>query len=418
MEDENIETKKFNIKKAIIVGLIFLIIISYGIYQAYELIKNPTNTVTVLKGSVQMTESTVGYVIREEKVEKGENNQNGIEEVKTEGEKIAKDGIIFRYYGDNEEQLTANIEELNSQIQNALTNSLNVMSNSDIVTLDKKLDDKIKAVKTLNSMQDISEYKKDINTLLAKKLELISDSDEIDDELKNLINQKKQYEAELTNGGEYVTATESGIVSYRVDGLEEVFNTQDFSYLNSEFLEGLNLKTGQIVSSSNECAKIVNNFKCYVAFVSNSNEANFASVGDNIVIRLLAGNEVDAEIVYMAQDGESKIIVAQISKCVDKLISYRKISVDVVWWSNEGLKVPNSALEEENGLYYVVRNRVGYLNKIVVKVLRKNENYSIVTNYTSEELRELGYSEENIEKIKKLKLYDELVLEPNLEVEF
>ena len=417
MEDENLETPKFNFKKAIIVGAIFLIIIFYGLYQAYGLIKNPTNTVTVFQGSVQMSESTVGYIIREEIVEKGENYQNGMEEIKTEGEKVAKNGEIFRYYGDNEQTLTDKINDLNSQIQNVLANSMHVLNSNDIVTLDNKIDAKLEAVKNLRDIQDISEYKKDINTLLSKKLELISNYGEIDEELKNLIEQKKQCESELTDGGEYVTATESGIVSYRVDGLEEIFNTQDFSYLNLEFLENLNLKTGQIVASNNECAKVVNNYKGYIAFFSKSSEADFVSVGNKITIRLSTGDEVEAEIVYIESEENGKIVVVQISKCVDKLISYRKVSIDVVWWSDSGLKVPNSAIAEKDGLYYVVRNRIGYLNKIVVKVLRKNENYSIVTNYTADELKEIGFGEE-VDKMKKLKLYDELTLEPNLSVEF
>lgn len=412
------QEKKFNIKKAIIFGGLLVILILYSIYQSYELIKSPTNTVTILEGKVYMKESTVGYVIREETVEQGENHNNGIEEVKTEGEKVAKDNVIFRYYGDNEEQLTETIEELNSQIQTSLEKRISKISNNDIITLDEKIDQKIKHIKTLNSMQDISEYKKDINTLLSKKLELISNSSEIDNELKNLIEQKKQYEHKLTEGGEFVTASVSGIVSYRVDGLEEILNIEDFGYLNSEFLNGLNLKTGQIVSSSNQSAKIVNNFKCYIAFCTDSAEVDLAKIGDNITVRLSTGDEVSAEIVYIGKEQKEKTVVVQITKCVDKLVSYRKVSIDVVWWSDSGLKVPNSALVEENGLYFVVRNRVGYLNKILVKVLRRNENYSIVTNYTSEELKQLGYTDEIIQNMKKLKLYDDLILEPDITVEF
>lgn len=412
------QEKKFNIKKAIIFGGLLVILILYSIYQSYELIKSPTNTVTILEGKVYMKESTVGYVIREEIVEQGENHNNGIEEVKTEGEKVAKDNVIFRYYGDNEEQLTETIEELNSQIQTSLEKRISKISNNDIITLDEKIDQKIKHIKTLNSMQDISEYKKDINTLLSKKLELISNSSEIDNELKNLIEQKKQYEHKLTEGGEFVTASVSGIVSYRVDGLEEILNIEDFGYLNSEFLNGLNLKTGQIVSSSNQSAKIVNNFKCYIAFCTDSAEVDLAKIGDNITVRLSTGDEVSAEIVYIGKEQKEKTVVVQITKCVDKLVSYRKVSIDVVWWSDSGLKVPNSALVEENGLYFVVRNRVGYLNKILVKVLRRNENYSIVTNYTSEELKQLGYTDEIIQNMKKLKLYDDLILEPDITVEF
>lgn len=419
MEEEKFETKKFNFKKGIIFAVLFLLIISYGIYQAYQLIKNPTNTVTVLEGKVYMKESTHGYIIRDEIVQKGDNYKNGIEEVKTEGEKIAKNDIIFRYYGENENVLTEKIEDINSKIQESLKNTISELNNNkDIASIDKKIDNKIAEIENLRSMQDIYEYKKDINTLLNKKLELISHMSKNDNELNNLISLKKQYENELTSDGKYVIADKSGIVSYRVDGLEELFTTQNFMYLNSELLNGTNLKTGQIVSSSNDSAKIVNNYKCYIAFISKSAEADLVSVGDSITIALSTGDEVAAKIVYLADENDDKMVVVEITKCVDKLVSYRKISIDIVWWSDSGLKVPNSALVEDDGLYFVVRNRVGYLNKIVVKVLRKNQNYSVVTNYTAEELKELGYSDEITQKMKKIKLYDDLILNPEINTDF
>lgn len=56
---------------------------------------------------------------------------------------------------------------------------------------------------------------------------------------------------------------------------------------------------------------------------------------------------------------------------------------------------------EENGLNYVVRNRAGYLNKILVNVTNKNDKYSIVTNYDTEELEQLGFSKTEISNMKK-----------------
>ena len=50
----------------------------------------------------------------------------------------------------------------------------------------------------------------------------------------------------------------------------------------------------------------------------------------------------------------------------------------------------------------------------MVKIVSSNENYSIITTYNSEELTNLGYSEEEISDYKKLKLYDEILLHPNL----
>ena len=94
----------------------------------------------------------------------------------------------------------------------------------------------------------------------------------------------------------------------------------------------------------------------------------------------------------------------------DVLINHRKISVDVIWWDVSGLKVPNQALIQENGLYYVTRNKAGVQAKILVKVKKQTDKYSIIEAYKNEELQELGYSAQDIRNYKKISNYDEVVV--------
>lgn len=75
-----------------------------------------------------------------------------------------------------------------------------------------------------------------------------------------------------------------------------------------------------------------------------------------------------------------------------------------------GLKVPNSAICYENDLACIVRDRAGYLEKIYVKVLKQNDKYSIVSNYSSNELEELGYDSNFISNKNSISLYDEIVV--------
>ena len=118
---------------------------------------------------------------------------------------------------------------------------------------------------------------------------------------------------------------------------------------------------------------------------------------------------------YISQENENEtLIILEIDKQISELANYRKISFDLIWWSDTGLKVPNQAIVEENGLNYVVRNRAGYLDKILVEVTRKNDKYSIVSNYSTDELKELGYTTDEIINMRKLSIYDEVVLNPDL----
>ncbi|MGN1384305.1 MAG: HlyD family efflux transporter periplasmic adaptor subunit [Clostridia bacterium] len=126
-----------------------------------------------------------------------------------------------------------------------------------------------------------------------------------------------------------------------------------------------------------------------------------------------SGIEVDTTIENIIEEDEERIIVFKIDKAVQELINYRKISLDVIWWSESGKKIPNTAIgyEEKNDkqVPYVIRIRAGYTNKILVKILKQNEKYAIVDNYKSEELEELGYDVEEIENRKKIVLYDEII---------
>ena len=131
LEDEK---KKRNNKK-IIINIIFIIALIYIIYAVYLIIKTPTDTVTIEKGTLTLEESSTGYIIRNETILKGENYKNGIYPILQEGERAAKNEIVFRYYGKNEENLQEKITEIDTKIQEALEKENNPILPSDIKSL-------------------------------------------------------------------------------------------------------------------------------------------------------------------------------------------------------------------------------------------------------------------------------------------
>ena len=50
--------------------------------------------------------------------------------------------------------------------------------------------------------------------------------------------------------------------------------------------------------------------------------------------------------------------------------------------------------------------------KFLLKIFKQNDNYCIIDNYETYELVELGFNADDIEKMKHIKLYDEIVTEP------
>lgn len=409
---KNIKTIKRN--KLLIAAALFLFVI-YILYKVISLISNPAKTFVVEQGKIAQEETTIGYVIREENVIKGQNYKNGMLQIKAEGERVAKGEPIFRYYYNKEDSLVQKIESLDQKIDEAMLNEETIFT-GDIKALENQIEEKIKQINNTNDLQKIKEYKKEISAFVTKKAKIAGELSPSGSYLKKLIDERSKYENELNSGTEYIKAPESGILSYRVDGYEEVLKPGDFSYITTEFLQNLELKVGQSVATSQESGKIINNFKIYIASILKSEESKNVEVGNKVKIRLSSGAQISAEIVNILDEKDARVIIFEVQESIQELLSNRKISFDIIWWSESGKKVPNLAIgyEEKNGMQipYVIRTRAGYDDMIVIKILKQNQKYSIVDNVEIEEMRKMGYSEETIDSRSLLSLYDEVKNKP------
>lgn len=349
---------KQNIKQVTLLSIIIFAVI-FCIYQIIKLIINPTDSFLVEQGRISQKESLIGYVIRDEKIIQTEENGEKIVQIKNEGEKVAVGETVFRYEATNEEELNKKIGELNQEIQEAMEameGQAEIVS-SDIKALESQIESKLDEIQNKNNIQEINEYKTDINSYITKKAKISGELSPAGSYINNLINERISIENQLKNNSKYKSAPIGGIVSYRVDGLEEILLPQNFENLSTNYLEELNLTTGQIVTTSEEKGKVINNFECYIAISTNTNEAKLAEIGDELKIKLASNQEIPAEIEYIKQEENNIILVLKITQGVEYLSNYRKISLDIIWWEKEGLRVPNTSIIYENGLSYIIRRK-------------------------------------------------------------
>ena len=397
-------------KIKVLITVVFMIFLIFLVTNSTKILKKPTDVFVVENGTLSYEESSQGYIIRDEVVLQGENYKNGMVKVLSDGEKAAKSESVFRYYSNSEESILEQITKLDEEISKILENSGVSLVSSDIASIEKQIEVTVDDMYNLNYIQKIQENKNKIDAYISKKAQITGTLSPSDSYVKTLTEQRNNLEKELESGSEIMKAPVSGLVSYRVDGLESILVSDNFEYLNSELLNSFDLKVGAVIPLSDENGKIVNNFECYIAVPTDSEKAMLAQVGDKVLLKLSNSDEVDAEIVYIKEEDQKRILVFKIKEDVTDLLEYRKISFDIIWWKYSGLKISNSCIIEENDKSYIERTTAGYTEKILIKVLRQNDTYSIVENYTDEELRNLGYSEDEISDMKKIKLYDEIIL--------
>ncbi|MGN1301746.1 MAG: HlyD family efflux transporter periplasmic adaptor subunit [Clostridia bacterium] len=404
---------KKQIKDAFILTLIICAIAGI-LYTIISLVSSPTQTFILKENTISKEESKVGYVIRDEQVLQSTNDDEKIEPIKNEGERVGTGNPVFKYYNVNEEEISNQINELNNQIQEALLGQTDLFP-SDVKALESQIEKQVETLRNENNMQAIIEYKNNISDYIVKKAKIAGSLSAAGEYINNLILQRNSLEETLNNDAQYVNSNMSGVVSYRIDGLEEKLSINNLDNITIDYLKSLNLTTGQIVSKSENKAKVINNFQCYIAIIFNSEEAKNTKEGAKLTIRLSGQEEVKAEVYKIKEEGSDRLIIFKITDGVEKLINYRKISVDVIWWKYSGLIVPKSAILYENGKSYVLIKKNADFTKILVKVEKENDNYCLIDNYSTEELIELRYTTEEINSFRGIKLYDEIMVDPQLE---
>lgn len=383
-------------------------VIAYVISAIYLLIVHPTNAYIIKQGNLSKEDEAIGYIIRDERIVKGEDYENGIYAIAPEGQRVANKESMFRYYSDSEKEISNKMSELNYMIQELLEQERSIPS-ADIKAIENQIEEKIRNINKLNNYQEINDNKKNIDNLIGKKIKFIGELTE-NKEIQKLVKERNSYEEQLKKGSKYQIAPMSGIVSYRVDGLEEKLKVDNLEIITEDYLDKLDLKTGKIVSISNECGKVIDNFKTYIAITMNSKEAMGAEVGNEVKIRISNNEENKAKIVQINEEKGKRTIIFQINKMTEDLVNHRKIAVDVIWWDEFGLKVPSQALIKENGLNYVMWNKAGIQTKILVKVNKQTERFSIIEAYKDTELKEMGYSQDEIRNYKRIANYDEIII--------
>lgn len=401
--------KKQNSKNALIV--IVSVILAIMIVAWFIRVANSSaETMIITDGTISQSETLTGYYVREEKVVNSDKNKNGMQQIITEGQKVAANESIFRYYSESENDNKAKINEIDERIQKLVETSDIGLYNSDLRLIDSQMLDSLKNISTYNSIQNIKELKSAMKILENKKAEIVASSTTNDSEISKLISERKSLEKQRDADSTYIKAPNSGILSYRIDGLEDQLKISDIKNYNNEYLENLNLDTGKIIPTSTTEGKIVNNFECYVITNSSSEEAKKAKVKDKVQITIPTGRTIDGRVsnIIEEQNG-SRTIAIKFSDNIDEVTSYRKVSFDVIWWNSSGYKVKNSGIIEENNLHYVIRSRQGHLKKVLVKIKKQTDTYSIVKNYSASELKELNYDKKALTS---LMLNDEILLNP------
>lgn len=395
--------RKIKYSKVFLIGIFAYIIIN-GITV---FIGKNIDTLVVSNEKIEEYITTKGLLIRDEYIINSTMTGN-IEAYFKEGDKVKNLDKVAYVYNDNIDE--ANFKELESlekeviQIEEGQSSIIK----ADVDKVNKKIEKNKDNIQTKliqgklgisKEVVELEEHIKDKNKLLKSDLNskpIINKKEEI-----NKLNNK------IEKNSDILQTNKSGIISYKFDGNESKYNIDniseltidDIEYTENEYIDILNegvIKHGQPI------ARIINNIKQYLAIVVEENEIMNFKENNSVIIRD-KNNQINAKVHNIYTKNDKNVVVFEISEQNIEINDTRVAEFDIIYKSIEGIKIPKSSIVKKDnveGVYIV--SETGSAKFIEIKG----------TSYENEEFIVIDYYKNEIEGVKTIDIYDEIILEP------
>ena len=249
---------------------------------------------------------------------------------------------------------------------------------------------------------EFADNKNVINDKLTKRAKITGELSADGSAIKQYTAEIEGYQKQLNSLQSELIAKNPGVVVYNVDGYEEVFSSQALGNYTSKKLEELKIPMGEIVGTTKENGfKIVDNIEGYITVVLTSEKAKSVKIDEGYYLRFpeISQDLVKARVEYISMEEDKTVLTFKITTHIEQLINYRKLKVEVVWDSTEGLKINNSAIykDGEANKVQVMLNK-NYKEEKEIKIVGSNSEYSIIESKDSNN---------------KIRPYDEIIIQNN-----
>lgn len=395
------------VKKNIFIILTTLIILVGFIL--YKVMVKSKSTYTVVNGYVEKVSDVTGAVLKDETIIELSSETSAVPVIE-QGKRVSKYDVIATYKSDSYENYLLQIEQVDKDIQ-TLIKDLPATYSIDISNIEDEISKiAIQAQKTTSYVK-MQEYKSKIDELSNKKITILGELSPAGSKIRELIEKRKKMEEKNRTSSDNIKASKPGVVTYKIDNLENLFDFNKVTEFSKEDFENIFEKYNEN-NSNNFGIKIVDNYLAYLAikipkgeheeFIKEEYRYNIKTNEkecDNFVGTLIKKIESDTEnyLLFMITDG------------IENIIDHRTINLEVIWDKTEGMAVLKNAIkrnEQDTYDYVTVVNGGEYLH-VPVKIVSSNEGICIVENFNSEEKETLGISDNK----NKISLYDILVIE-------
>lgn len=391
--------------------LFFSVVILYFIYKLIFglLIKEP-DTQIVEFGELSTEKEYECLIVRNERIVKSP-SEGIIKYYVEEGEKVEKNYKVSEIYtSDVSDEDREQLKKLNSRIED-IQSSKGDLFKIDVDRLNIEINnivDELRSARIQDDFTKLSDLKIKLESKIDKKRRVSGDKSFSGANLDRLQGEKNKLETRIKNSILQINSPESGIISYYIDGYEEILTPQNLANIKYEFIKGIESNSDKLrydkVIFNQSIFKITDNTAWYVVIITDFEDANSFEIGKKVSVDILE-SRITGKITDKIQDDTKSFIIVRTNQYVSGFNNIRKANFKVIREHREGLKIHRDSVVErdgEMGVFLLSVNRKAIFRPI--KVLGYDDDYVIV---------EINYFEvkegDSSKRVRTVKLYDEVL---------
>lgn len=348
------------------------------------------NAKTVLpeKGMLIKKIPTQGFVIKHETVVKSTVSGN-LEISSKEGERVAAGIQVASINSMNDtstlKQELLQIEESISALEKSeIETKLIINEKEKVQGLKESLVNKLQDTIMAGNFDEVYLLKSQLAIYDEKNKDISSANTLVGQSLENLKSKKASISSEINNNHMKYYTSSGGIISYLIDGYEEIYIPKDFENYTYDSLIPKKLEYTEVkstISVDEPIYKIIDNFEWYIALkIEDLKEIEGLEVGNNIKIEIEGDKrELEGKIIAVNPSKNKAVIIIRLNTFLHELYNIRFSKVNIILYKKEGYKIPTKSIVDKDGIKGVyIKDKSGIVKFRPIIALGEEGSYTFV----------------------------------------
>ena len=392
--------KKSGLRNGIIsIALVLMAatILLFVIHHLFNYIAAKPELQFISEGSIEHTIGARAMIVRNETVIPAGNVGDLVTQA-AEGSRVAVGQEIAMVVPEEMQGVVDNLRNTQSQIsdvqQELIQDGAAEGANAIYSEINGSLDpimDMVRSDAMNGNLSDMSSYASSITVLISQRESELSELNFDDERLSVLRDSEQSYENQLERNSTRINADTPGIVSFKLDGLENELSFELMLNADAGLIRDyINSSTGIITSdlyieSGENVARIAKNEKQYIVAFLDSDTATVDSfeVGSKHTINVGSeGISIGKCVVERAEPTKyGLLVVFSTTRYVENLLDLRTVDIEVVITETEGLRVPIGALvnpDFDRDIATIYINNKGFADEVSVIIEDSDREFAVI----------------------------------------